>query len=150
MRWVHVEDLLGTAALASIFGVMLVAVFARYVLNDSLYWSEELARLGLVAITFLGLGTGFRRGTHVAIDPAVWAPARLGPILAAGAGLASVVFLAALAYYAYDLSITLRTARTAALQLPLYWLYLGVAIAAALGALRAGVALVRRLAGIAS
>lgn len=41
---------------------MLLQVFCRYVLNDSLSWSEELTRLLFVWLTFLGFGLAARRG----------------------------------------------------------------------------------------
>ena len=43
-------------------------VFARYVLNHSLFWSEELARFLLIWLTFLGAGVAYRRGAHASIE----------------------------------------------------------------------------------
>lgn len=50
------------------FGVSLLQVFFRYVLNDSLIWSEELARYLFVWISFLGGTLVMDRGTHIKID----------------------------------------------------------------------------------
>jgi len=49
---------------------MIVAaqVFARYVLNHSIFWSEELARFLLVWLTFLGASMAYRRQAHASID----------------------------------------------------------------------------------
>ena len=63
-----VEDVLGVLALLAAFAVMSVQVFLRYVLNDSLIWSEEAARYLLVAIAFLGCATGCRKACHIRID----------------------------------------------------------------------------------
>jgi len=62
------EDVLGMAALLAAFAVMSIQVFMRYVLNDSLIWSEEAARYLLVAIAFLGCATACRRACHIRID----------------------------------------------------------------------------------
>lgn len=62
------EDLLGVFALLVAFVVMSVQIFLRYVLNDSLIWSEEAARYLLVAISFLGCATGCRKNCHIRID----------------------------------------------------------------------------------
>jgi TRAP-type C4-dicarboxylate transport system permease small subunit len=43
-------------------------VFCRYVLNHSLFWSEELARYFLVWLTFLGASVAYRRKVHPGID----------------------------------------------------------------------------------
>lgn len=45
-----------------------VQVFCRYVLNGSLFWSEELARYMLVWLTFLGAVVAYYRGSHPGVD----------------------------------------------------------------------------------
>lgn len=48
--------------------VVVCQVFFRYVLNASLFWSEELARYLLVWLTFLGASVAYRSGSHPGID----------------------------------------------------------------------------------
>ncbi len=48
--------------------VVAVQVFSRYVLNHSLFWSEELARYLLVWLTFLGASVAYRLNLHPGID----------------------------------------------------------------------------------
>ena len=43
-------------------------VFYRYVLNQSLFWSEELARFMLVWLTFLGTSVAYKRQAHPGVD----------------------------------------------------------------------------------
>ncbi len=43
-------------------------VFARYVLNHSLFWSEEVARYLLVWLSFLGATVAYRRRANPGID----------------------------------------------------------------------------------
>ncbi|MCF6173210.1 MAG: TRAP transporter small permease [Campylobacteraceae bacterium] len=45
-----------------------VSVFYRYVLNDSIYWSNEVARYILVYIVFLGSTMAHKHKTHIRID----------------------------------------------------------------------------------
>ena len=47
------------------------AVFARYVLNDSIVWAEELARYLFVWVSFLGGGLGVGTNIHVGVDSLV-------------------------------------------------------------------------------
>ncbi|MGQ9485663.1 MAG: TRAP transporter small permease [Desulfosoma sp.] len=79
MGWVHtfseklnrgVEIAIGVLAMlmALVTGLQ---VFFRYVLNHSLFWSEELGRILLVWITFLGATVAYRRKAHVGIDVVV-------------------------------------------------------------------------------
>ncbi len=48
--------------------VMAVQVFYRYVLNHSLFWSEEFGRICLVWLSFLGATSAYKRGMHIGID----------------------------------------------------------------------------------
>ncbi len=45
-----------------------VNVFYRYVLNDSIYWSNEVARYLLAYIVFLGSTMAHKNGVHIRID----------------------------------------------------------------------------------
>ncbi len=48
--------------------VVAVQVFFRYVLNQSLFWSEELARFLLVWLTFFGASVAYYRQANPGID----------------------------------------------------------------------------------
>jgi TRAP-type transport system small permease protein len=48
--------------------IVFLGVFFRYVLGDPLTWTEEIARLCLVWITFLGTYLAYRRNLHISID----------------------------------------------------------------------------------
>jgi TRAP-type C4-dicarboxylate transport system permease small subunit len=45
-----------------------VAVFYRYILNDSIYWSNEVARYLLAYIVFLGSTIAHKNGVHIRVD----------------------------------------------------------------------------------
>ncbi len=49
-------------------GVVFLQFFTRYVLNDSLGWTEEIARYLLIAVTFIGAIIGVRKRDHVAVE----------------------------------------------------------------------------------
>lgn len=44
-----------------------VQFFTRYVLNDSLSWTEEIARYLLIALTFIGSITVARKAAHIKV-----------------------------------------------------------------------------------
>ena len=48
--------------------IVAVQVFCRYVLNSSLFWSEELARYMLVWLSFLGATVAYYRNLHPGVD----------------------------------------------------------------------------------
>jgi TRAP-type C4-dicarboxylate transport system permease small subunit len=55
-----------------IMGVMTlvlgVQIFSRYVLNSSLFWSEEFARYCFIWVIFLGATVAFQKGQHICIS----------------------------------------------------------------------------------
>jgi len=131
-----VEDAIGVGLLSIVFAVMVAAVFFRYVLNDSLIWSEELARYGFVALVYVGISTGFRRSSHVRIDLVEFMPRSVTRVTDVLVWVVSVAFLAFLLAQAIAITQVLRTSRSASLEMPMAWLYWAVALGIALGLLR--------------
>jgi TRAP-type C4-dicarboxylate transport system permease small subunit len=52
----------------SMTGIILVSVFWRYVLQNSLFWSEELSKMLMVWMTFMAAPIALQRGIHVGIQ----------------------------------------------------------------------------------
>ena len=48
--------------------VVFLQFFTRYVLNDSLGWTEEIARFLLIAVTFIGSVMAVRKRAHIAVE----------------------------------------------------------------------------------
>jgi TRAP-type C4-dicarboxylate transport system permease small subunit len=59
--------LAGTSMLAIVV-IMIVQVFARYVLNASLIWAEELCRYILIWQSFLLIGIAYQQGELIVLD----------------------------------------------------------------------------------
>lgn len=130
------EDAAGVLVLAVTFVVMIASVFFRYVLNDSLVWAEEVARWGLIAITFLGTGTGVRRDSHIRIDLVERAGPVIGRVMRLFVLVVSLAVVGFLLVQAIRIMPVLGTSRSAALELPMSWLYAVVAAGLAGGVLR--------------
>jgi TRAP-type C4-dicarboxylate transport system permease small subunit len=56
------------ATLTAIFIIVCVGVFFRYVLNNSLVWTEEIAKFTMVWLAFIGSPVAMEKGGHVAIE----------------------------------------------------------------------------------
>ena len=99
--------------------VVAAQVFFRYVLNHSLFWSEELARYILVWLTFLGATAAYRRGVHPRID--LFA-ARLGGrgagYMRIAAHLVAAAFSGVLVVYGAQFAYFVRLQISPALQIP--------------------------------
>ncbi|SNT76304.1 TRAP transporter small permease [Paracoccus seriniphilus] len=64
---VRPEDLPALALFTFLIVIVALQFVTRYVLNDSISWTEEVARYCLIALTFLGTAICSRRGTHLAL-----------------------------------------------------------------------------------
>jgi TRAP-type C4-dicarboxylate transport system permease small subunit len=69
VRWM----VLGEKTVASLFLLVIVStmaaqVFARYVFNAPFQWSEEVARLALIWMTFISAAFVMAEGRHIAVD----------------------------------------------------------------------------------
>ncbi len=99
--------------------VVAAQVFCRYVLNHSLFWSEELARYLLVWLTFLGATVAYHRRVHPSIDIL---PARIGPaggrVMAITGYLAALLFFGVLTVYGLQFAHFVRAQISPALQIP--------------------------------
>ncbi|MEQ8356170.1 MAG: TRAP transporter small permease [Kiloniellaceae bacterium] len=49
-------------------GVVFLQFFSRYVLNDSIGWTEEIARYLLITVTFVGATLAVRKNSHIAVE----------------------------------------------------------------------------------
>lgn len=105
------------AAMALLIGYQ---VFSRYVLNHSLFWAEEVGRMCLVWITFLGATAAYRRHHHVGIDVLV---RRLPERFQIAAGLmawwASMLLFSVMVVYGARFVGFVANQKSAALGLPM-------------------------------
>lgn len=126
---IFVFKYLAMTAVAVMTASILVQVFCRYVLDDSLPWSEELARYLMVWMTFLTLPVVSRMKQHAALDIILGAlPARLAILLE----LALYVMVGIVLFYAFDRSwdFAVKGNRMLATALPITkaWSYMAMPI----------------------
>ena len=132
-----VEDVLGVAALLAAFAVMSVQIFLRYVLNDSLIWSEEAARYLLIAIAFLGCATGCRKACHIRIDVIdLVLPPRSRRAFSLAVDAIVLFYVAYVAWLAIEIIPILGRQPSTAMRMPMWIAYGVIALGFALAALR--------------
>jgi len=97
----HVVDLSGFSVedwvCFGFFWVMAALVFlqffTRYVLNDSLAWTEELAVYCLIPVVFIGAAMCVRRSRHIQVNILYrYLPARAARVLSTLVDIAAIVF----------------------------------------------------------
>lgn len=106
--------------------VVILQVFCRYILNYSLFWSEELARLQLVWLTFLGATVAYRRGMHPSVDVLFRRISRLNRTrVQRVVHLVVLVFSLVIIWYGFSFAFFVRNQITPALALP-KWLVFSI------------------------
>lgn len=121
------EDVVCIGLLAAVLFVMGLGVFFRYVLNDSLTWTEEISRYGLVYITYIGCAVGVRRRSHIRIDLIErLIPSQARTVLTCLVDLLSLVFFAYMTVKTVQIMGILHNTRSAAAGIPMSYIYLAI------------------------
>lgn len=134
-----IENILVTSLVLIATLVAIIQVIARYVFNNSLYWSEELILYSLISMSFLTMGMGVRYASHISVD-AVYAFAgpRSARVLQIGAACLGLIFAAVLVWYGSRL--VMNTSRmgqlSPAMRIPVGYIYAVIPVAASFMVLR--------------
>lgn len=126
------------AALVAAFAAMVVyVVISRYLFSSTPRWAEELPRLALVWLTFVGAISGFVRGSHfrAGLLDLIRFPPMVRRALAWLAWLASFVFLAVFIVTGAQITGITWSHQTTALSLPVGLFYLCLPICCGLSLL---------------
>src|SRR5215813_14116733 len=97
---VKATDLVTMVIMVSLFGIMLTGIVFRYILNDSLQWSDELLVWGLVWVIMLGSVGVMAQWRHVYVPVCVLAlPMRWRIPTVILSKILTMIFLALVVYY---------------------------------------------------
>jgi len=113
--------------------IMGAQVFARYVLNSSIFWNEEFARYTLIWCVFLGAGLAYKEEQHINIaDFLNVFPARVATLILLLCQAVLVFFLIFLFQYGSILALNnfKRGHISPALQMPVSLAYLAMPVGA--------------------
>lgn len=128
-RWIQ---FLVSAMGMAMAGIVAVQVFFRYGLNHSLFWSEELARILLVWLTFFGATVAYFHKAHPGVDGLVRRlPAGGQRIAALMSHLASLALFSVMVWYGTGFAFFVRLQITPALGWP-KWVIMAAVPAAGL------------------
>lgn len=118
---------------AVMFLIVFGQVIFRYVLNEPLAWSEELARYLMVWIACLASAEAYALGNHVGVKALVdIMPPFPRKWLRLFVHLAVIVLMGVIVYHGFRLSFLLRDQLSPALEIPMTWPYLAVPVGAVL------------------
>lgn len=128
-NWIDIPGLLALWVLAVI---VFLQFFTRYILNDSLAWTEEIARYVLIALAYLGAISVSRKGTHIFLEFFYrYLSPTISKVVAVIMELIVLVTYGYLAWLAADLALQTKTAMASA-PIPKALVYWVVSVSLAL------------------
>jgi TRAP-type C4-dicarboxylate transport system permease small subunit len=128
----HLEEYIVVACLGIMSVLIFVQVLMRYVFNNSLSWSEELARFLLIWIVNIGISCAIKKKTHVritALDTVL--PASMKRALGVITNLLVLAFAAIVMFLGYlvvEFNMKMGQMSQAMEFLPMWVIYLAVPI----------------------
>jgi TRAP-type C4-dicarboxylate transport system permease small subunit len=125
----HPEDWLAFAVFWALGAIVFLQFFTRYVLNDSLAWTEEIARYSLIWVTYIGAVMVTRRNSHIAVMllPNLL-PAWGGRVLLAVIDLVMLGFIGLLTYFSVLIVQRMHMQVMSVVDLPMSYVYAGVVL----------------------
>lgn len=119
----------------TLFTVMIVTVFyevvMRYVFNAPTFWSEPLARNAMIWLVLLGLAVGIRHRDNINVDFLVERfPPWLQPVLAWVRFVFVFAFAGVLLVHGYDIAVLNLRQEITGLEIPVFFVYIAIPIAA--------------------
>lgn len=115
--------------------IVFLQFFTRYVLNDSLAWTEEIARYVLVIVGFSGGIIATRKGTQIFLEFFYrFIPPNFGKLLAVAVEGINALFYGFMAWIGVELALQTKT-KMASAPIPKSILYWGVSAALAIMAI---------------
>ena len=118
---------------ATITVIVALGVFFRFVLNNSLPWTEEVAKFVMVWLAFIGAPVVLREGGHIAIDVLpTRLPSPIGPIVMMLVHVIVMVVLGVLVFQGWALAWNALPQIAATVDVSLFYIFLAVPIGSAL------------------
>ena len=134
--------------LAILVVIVLLAVFYRYVLNDSITWSAEVARYMCIWVGFLSASLVLNERGHIGLEFFIHkAPEAYQNIVRCICDAAVLVFLVIIVVLGVQLSIFQLSQHSPSLRISMIWPYASVPVAAFLMSLQAVLLIMKDLKG---
>ena len=141
--------LCGEIALLVLLSCCILQVFTRYVLNDSLTWTEELARFSFMYVSFLGAALCVDAGTHARITVLVDFVPKAVRTLFEYIGYVIIIICAfVMITQGFDLLATVGVQKSPMLKIPMSIFYAACPISAVFMAIYALLKILRGIAHV--
>lgn len=122
---IKIADIPGLVMFWGLAIIVFLQFFTRYVLNDSLAWTEEIARYVLILVAFTAAATVTRKGTHIFLEFFYrYINPTFGKWLSVAVEAITTIFYGYLVVLGIELSLKTKT-KMASAEIPkslLYWI----------------------------
>ncbi|MBM3569320.1 MAG: TRAP transporter small permease [Alphaproteobacteria bacterium] len=134
------EDWLAFVLFWALATVVFLQFYTRYVLNDSLAWTEEIARYLLIMVTFVGAGMAVRRMSHIHVEFIyVYLTRPTAQALSTAVDLIRVAFFGYAAWLCFKVTQIMHGQRMVVIEWPMSLVYGACTFGLALATWRAAV-----------
>jgi TRAP-type C4-dicarboxylate transport system permease small subunit len=118
------EDWLTLALFWVLVACVFLQFFTRYVLNDSLAWTEEIASNALVVVVFMGAAMCVRTSRHIHVDVLYhYLPPVTGKYLSLAVDVIRVGFFAYASWLMWRYVSIVADERLTTVNLPRHWFF---------------------------
>ncbi len=112
---------------------VLTGVFFRYIIRDSLSWTEELARYLMIWAALLAVSVGIKDKEHVGIQLLIKQfPPRITKFITFVVYIITIIFLAVLTFKGYQVADKAKNQLSLALNISMYWPLMSIPVSGAL------------------
>jgi TRAP-type C4-dicarboxylate transport system permease small subunit len=126
---IGLADIPALLVFTALFFVVFLQFFTRYVLNDSLAWTEEAARYLLIVLVFYGVIKCELLDSHIRLEFIDQALERHLKMLKQAAALLSMFYYGSLTYALFLLAKATSFQSMVSLPFPKYYLYILISVA---------------------
>lgn len=127
MRLYGIEDWIIFVFFWALAILVFLQFFTRYVLNNSLSWTEEIAQYVLITLTFVGASLAARKRTHIVVEMLyLTLPPRVGMWLSRAVDVISIGFYGFSAWLSYKVMLIMHHQPMIIIPAPLSIVYVFV------------------------
>ena len=119
-----IEDFVSFVIFWILGAVVFAQFFSRYVLNDSIAWTEEIARYLLIAVAFAGAPIAVRKNTHIQVEFFYrFINRSLARFLSVLVDLIRIVFFTYGSWISWKILKIMKTQYMTSLHISMSWIY---------------------------
>lgn len=124
----HLEEYILVLLISLTVIIIFLQVVMRYVFGNSLPWSEELARYLFIWMIYIGVSYGVKRRKHLNVDSFAMLFQKKGKaVIGIISNSLFLIFALIMTYFSFNIMAEI-TRESAALQIPMEWVYAAPAV----------------------